>query len=241
MPTSSLKTIYDAHRGPFSLQIVREIGTKKSKQSSDHVDGPFTAEEAHEEARLLVKDAKENVTEVFVFSITEGQFIGAFYKRGEAHRPWHEEVEQSERVELPDQRVETALLSGGTEPLREVDDPLLPGLPAVPVPSPGPVRDVPAEKPARQRTKPARKPGDRFPVVRGRALTLGHTEGWPESAPAQAVREFFGGFNGRPLIRATVAEVIQLIGPRLNELGMAHPGSLVSRLKQRGLLKEVIE
>lgn len=237
MPTSSFKEIYNRHRGPYSLQIVREIDAKgKPAQGTEHLEGPYSAEEAHEESRLMVKSAKEKVVEVFVFSITEGQFIGAFYKRGEAHRPWHELEEPSGRVELPDQRETPALVQGGEEPVRPVDDPILPGVPAEAVPPRGSVRDVPAKAKPAKRTKrePTKLPGDRFPVVRGRNLALGNPEGWPKSAPAQVVREYFKDDR-----RATAAEVIQAIGGKLKELGMEHPGSLVSRLKQSGLLKEV--
>lgn len=231
MPTSSLKKIYDNHQGPYSLQIVREMDKKgKPAQGIGHIDGPFSAEEAHEEARLLVKDPKDTVVEVFVFSIKEGQFIGCFYKRGEAIRPWHEEVEAYERLELAQQRGEAALVPGREEPLRSVDDPVLPGVPADAIPPPAGVRDVPKkEKPAGG----TKLPGDRFPAVRGRALTIGDTEGWPKSAPAQKVRGWFAGRTG------TSAELVQALGPELKEMGVEFPASLVSRLKQKGLLKEV--
>lgn len=90
--TSSYRDIYARHRGPFSLLLTRDVLLKgKEVQKADHVKGPFTAEEAHEESRMLVNDPRDNVLQVHVFSDTEGQFCGAFYKRGEEYKTWEEE------------------------------------------------------------------------------------------------------------------------------------------------------
>lgn len=60
-------------------------------------------------------------------------------------------------------------------------------------------------------------------------------EGWPPSKPAQIVRDYFV----EELRTGTVAEVVQILGPRLAEHGMLFPAALLSRLKQKGLLKEI--
>lgn len=198
----SLRDIYDRHRGPYSILTVSEIDRKgKPMQANDHLAGPFSAEEAHEEARVLVNRAQENVVEAFVFSIPEGQFIGAFYKRGETYRPWSQEG-----MEPPDE-------------ISFVEEDVLP-------------KEV-----AKERWSVSRPPAVKPAVVRTRrALELSHIERWPGSPPAQLVRAFFE--EGR---RATATEIVQALGPQLRALGVEHPASLVSRLKQGGFLKEVVE
>jgi hypothetical protein len=88
--------------------------------------------------------------------------------------------------------------------------------------------------------RPAKLPGDRFPVMRGRPLTKDPAKDndWPKSAPAQLVRSHFD-LKGATY-SATSAELVAEIGQALQELGMAHPASLISRLKQSGLLTEGI-
>lgn len=101
--------------------------------------------------------------------------------------------------------------------------------------SPAP-QPAPADPPADTTPSPRKRAGDRFPVVRGRALRLGKTEGWPPSAPAQLVRQWFDSDRV-----ATTAEILQALGPQLNELGMQHPSALVRRLKRDGFLVEVVD
>lgn len=48
------------------------------------------------------------------------------------------------------------------------------------------------------------------------------------------MKTFFAGRTG-----ATPTEIIEALGAKLNEMGVAHPASLVSRLKQAGFLKEI--
>lgn len=234
--TSSYRAIYDRHRGPYSLVLVREtIGPKgKVTQDCDRLRGPFSAEDAHEESRLLVNCAKDNVVSVSVYSETEGQYIGAFYKKGEHYKPWHEEGEDG-RLELPDERPAPTLLQGKQKPVQKVDDPLDADVPARAASVPDrPVRDVPDEAQPKPR-KSAKLPGDRFPVVRGKSLELdlGNAERWPKSEAAQIVRAFYE----EPGKRATPAEVVAALGDQLKALGVEHPASLVSRLKQGGFLK----
>jgi hypothetical protein len=241
---ANMMEMYLRHRGPYSLllTILQETKGKQTVISGDKPLGPMNAERAHAEACRLVTDPESKVTAVFVFSDTEGQHIGAQYKRGETYRPWHEMKEEVQReggMELSDQRPAATLLQGGPEPLRPVDAAVERSVPAEAVPSAGPVRDVPEEAAPRKRPAPTKLPGDRFPAVRGRALALdaSTSDRWPKSAPAQLVKGWFEEGDKR----ATAAEVIQAIGPKLQALGMAHPASLVSRLKQGGFLKEVSE
>lgn len=216
--------IYHAHPGPYSLMITRRIDGKKVQSE---VLGPLLAHTAHATACELVGDPTGNVTDVFIYSEKEHQFIGAMYFRGTEYASWSEE--------------EIYALAGGSkqsrqhdpatprhkrraEPVREDDADLA-----------GSDGDRPGDQGEPVRAVPRKKAGDRFPVVRGKSLTLGSTEGWPPSKPAQVVREFFA--NGRT---ATVAEVVQALGPALAELGMMFPAALVSRLKQKGLLKDSV-
>lgn len=238
MPTSSYREIYDRHRGPFSLLLTREVAGKKGQvaQQGDHLKGPMSAEEAHEEACLLVNDPRENIVQIHVYSDSENQFCGAFYKRGGEYKSWEEETDG--RLEFPDECTPPTLLRGREEPVQEVDAAVDSDVPTEALLPAGPVRDLPAEKPATPRAvKPSKLPGDRFPVVRGRSLELdgGNAERWPKSQGAQVVRAFYEGGK-----RATAAEVVATLGSQLRALGVEFPGSLVSRLKQGGFLKEVM-
>jgi hypothetical protein len=243
MSTRSYREIYDRHRGPFSLLLTREEMKKgREEQVTEKVKGPFSAEEAHEEAVMLVNDTRDNVLQVHVFSDGEGQFCGAFYKRGETYKTWEEETEDAGRMESHSDQPAPALLQGRSEPVSEMAASKLDGVSEESISDADgdrPVRDVPEEEPAAPRpkraAKPAKLPGDRFPVVRGKALTLGKTEGWPPSKPAQVVLAYMS-VEGR---KGTSAELIAALGAELTALGVAHPGSLVSRLKQAGLLVEV--
>jgi len=88
--------IYDRHRGPFTLVLSREE-TKKVKGEDtvvlkkDRERGPFSAEDAHETARMLVSDPRDNVSDVFVYSESECQFIGAAYHKGQVIPSWDEQ------------------------------------------------------------------------------------------------------------------------------------------------------
>lgn len=228
MKVSSYRSIYARHRGPFSILLTREVAGKKNKmeQASDRVEGHFNAEEAHEEARVLVNSPKENVLQAFVFSDSEGQFIGAFYERGQAIKRWSEEQEEEDerRLELPDTsqpRVPAALLREREESVRKVDAAGNNSMPKAAGPKRRPVRDVPQKAAA----GPKRS--------RGGPLTLGEGD-WPKSEGVQLVRATIEG------VQLTTAELIEKITPGCMKLGVAFPASLVSRLKQAGLLKEIV-
>jgi hypothetical protein len=214
--------IYQAHPGPYSLMLTRRIGDKKV---ASEVKGPYLAHAAHATACSLISDPTSNIIDVHVYSEKEHQFIGAMYFRGQEYTAWSEEeihalagATRSERTE----RAEARRGQRGAEPVRE-DDASVEG-------SDG---DRPGAQGDPVRAVRSKKARDRFPTVRGKGLALGNAEGWPPSKPAQIVREFFA--EGRT---ATVAEVVQALGPALAEVGMQFPAALVSRLKQKGLLKE---
>lgn len=215
MPTSNFRAIYDRHRGPYCIMLIREIvSAKKDKAipTSDLLNGPFNAEEAHEEARMLVTDPRENVTGAYVYSLTENQHIGAIYKRGETYATW---------LDLP---TPAPAAEAVREPEHEMPDwaKTPAAAPAAAAPAPRPVEaTAPAAKAATVRRK-------------GAALGVGRDEGWPSSEAAQTVRAFF---DKTPT--AAPAEIIAALGTKLNDLGVAHPASLVSRLKQAGFLKEI--
>lgn len=212
MPTSSYCAIYLNHRGPFSIMIIRET-TKKDKvlASSECVDGPFTAEEAHDEARMLVTDPRENVASAFIYSNSEQQHIGAVYKRGETYKTWEEEVGLY-RMEQDTPQREVPLLSGRDEPVQGV------GIEHSAAAAATPERTVPVV-PAKTRK-------------RGSALVVAK-DGWPKSEAAQAVRGYFDQHS-----EATPTDIMAALGSKLNGMGVAHPASLISRLKQAGFLKE---
>lgn len=225
MPTRNRVEIYQRHRGPFSLLITRQGVGKKGSDACERVRGPFSAEEAHEEARLLVGDPRDNVTDAFVFSDGEGQFIGAFYKRGEEYAPYGDELARYQAgLELPDERSEAALLPRGPEPVQPVDAPLDGGVPTATVPSRRSVRSVPPQG-AAARSAPRRA---------GTALCLGTVEGWPKAEAAQLLLRMFS----EPGFHATSVEIVTAAGATIIGHGVQHPASLVSRLKQAGHLKE---
>lgn len=233
MPTSSFSAIFNRHRGPFSISLTREIdhgGKRGKEQVSDRILLPlreedegrqrsrtFTAEEAHEEARMLVGDPRENVTSAYVFSESEGQFIGAAYHRGETYKPWSEENLPIEATFQTDPPIEPMTIAGKveSEPTKPTADLLKVGTEAVKIKEPK------APKPPRRA---------------GLALTVapGSDEKWPQAPSAQAV---LATFKARGAM--TAKEAAEVLAPKLTELGVAHPASAISRLKQAGLLQEV--
>jgi hypothetical protein len=219
----SIKEIYARHRGPFEFLLT--VNKKNGEQGSKHHVGPFSAREAHAEALRMLKDF-DDVDAVFVFSKSEGQFTGAFYKRGgtdpRVYRPWDEleeadgpgttvESTNADRgVELPDEREAAALLPGGPEPLSPVDDSVDASLPEGTVPGGRPVRDVPAKQPAEPRAK---RVGPPRRASRALELDGGNAEAWPKSEAAQVVRAFMEGK------RLTPSEIVAAIGAQLTGLG----------------------
>lgn len=215
--------IYQAHPGPYSLMLTRRL---EGKKIASEVKGPYLAHAAHAHACSLISDPTGNIIEVHVYSEKEKQFIGAMYFRGTEYTGWSEEeihalAGRSKQSGEPDR--EAPRKQRREKPVREDDADLESG-----------DGDRPGDQGEPVRVVPRKKAVDRFPAVRGRGLVLATPEGWPPSKPAQIVREWFAQ-EGR---NATVAEVVQALGPTLAEHGMAFPAALISRLKQKGLLKE---
>lgn len=237
MPTD-MEDIYLRHTGPYSLLLTRKVAGKKQQAE---IKGPYLASAAHQEAIRLISQASDEfndrpIIEVYVYSDKEKQFIGAMYFRGQEYAPFTKDGQRERRVELPSERQEAALLPGGQESLPQVDAPQHERLSDDSVSDGEGVRDLP-EKPARR--TPAKTAGSRFPSVRGKALEIdpGQAERWPASKPAQLLRAWFEE-GGR---KATAAEAVQALGTQLKEMGMEHPASLVSRLKQAGFIRSVQE
>lgn len=215
---------YAAHRGPFSLLITREAtrrvkGEDRIVPTTDHCRGPFTAEEAHEEARMQVGDPRDCVAQIHVFSENEQQFTGAYYERGQVIPTWDE----IQRREIDDDRMvpavasdQEALLSGEPEPLQRVDT-----VGRAPTSQQSPA--VPAMPPK------VKKRG----AILG--LDAGCAEQWPKSEAAQVVRTYLENHRG------TAGEIADAVGPQLKELGVEFPAALISRLKQAGFLRECHE
>lgn len=230
VPTRSFAEIYDRHRGPYCLLVSHQ---GKKEQTTERLGGPFSPAEAHDKAVALVADASNDVIDVYAYSLTEGQFVGAIYSRGQKYSTWEEQ--QHERMELSDQRQSAALVQGREEPVRPVDDPGDDSLPVEAVSGSGPVRSVSEEAPTKPRTKPrAAAAGNRQPPPRRVALALqiGAAEGWPKSPAAQAVRTLLAERTA-----LTPGQIVEAIGAQLTGLGVEHPTSLISRLKQGGFLE----
>lgn len=207
--TGNFKEIYDRHRGPYGVMLTRVVEVKNgTEQVSDRLPDRFTAEDAHEEARMLVNDPKENVKSAYVFSESEGQFIGAFYSRGEEYPSW-DEMRASDFQAL------------GVEVPAKADEP-------APAPPPAAEPAKPVVK-LRAQLEP-RKVGSALQIAEGREAE------WPPSAAAQ---EVLGAFKADG--KMTAKQAAEKLAPKMIELGVAHPASLVSRLKQAGLLTEVKE
>lgn len=218
----NFRPIYDRHQGPYVLLMLRE--NAKGQQFTDRVTGSsLRAQAAHEKAVELVNQGDPkypDVDSVFVFSDTEGQFTGALYRKGESYAGWeHLPIDDAPPV---DKR------SAARKLLDVRKTTTLPELAAK--------VEADANAPA---ASPRKKPGDRFPVMRGRPLVPNLEGEWPKSAPAQLVRSHFE-FRGANY-SATSAELIAEIGTALAELKVQFPASLISRLKQAGLLKEKID
>lgn len=108
----------------------------------------------------------------------------------------------------------------------EVDAQVERSVPTKAVPRVRPVRVMPPKAPAEPRAKRIAPPAK--PQTRLQAAGVGD---WPKSLPAQLVKSHFE--NGTT---ASAKEVVDAIGAHLIELGVQFPASLISRLKQAGLL-----
>lgn len=219
----NFRPIYDRHQGPYVLLLMRQDA--KGKEFTDRITGlSLRAQAAHEKAIDLINDrdpAKTDVHAVFVFSDTEGQFTGALYRRGEEYLPW-QHLPIDDAVPVPSTRFKRPTVKEGAA--KSVVNAIV-------------QTDASPERVAAPaKTRAAKLPGDRFPVMRGRPLVHDPEGSWPKSAPAQFVKSFFG--QQPPDYSATSAELVAAIGQSLTDLGVQFPASLISRLKQAGLLKE---
>lgn len=252
--TGNQREIYDRHRGPYSLLLGRAIPGKggKVKEDSDRISGPMSAEEAHEEARILVNDTKDTIMNVHVFSDSEGQFIGAFYKRGEKYPAWSEmmlvpDLDATEEMDAPGQetnvdvdrseergldvsteRDETALLPGGPEPLQQMAPPVNKRMPIAAVPKRRPVRNVPPQEQAAAGTQ--RKRGSLLGIAADKI------DKWPASKGASIVRTALIELGQTGI---SAADLAKRLAAELAAAGVEFPASLISRLKQGGFIKEV--
>jgi hypothetical protein len=183
--------------------------TKEGGKSE--VIGPFpTADSTHEAAKRVY--AEKRVLMICVFSDHLRYFIGVNY-----------DEDNIGRLELAPEREQRTLLSERQEPVQPVGPVRAAEEPAERTHVEAPVRDVPA---AAERRVSSRKPGALL------ELDPGNAEQWPRSAAAQLIRstlEAHGAMSASALADATRQQMI--------ELKVAHPASLVSRLKQAGLLR----
>lgn len=232
----NFRPIYDRHQGPYSILMTRE--DDKGRLFTDRITGSaMRAQATHEKAIELIsgRDPKfTNVDAVFVFSDTEGQFTGALYKRGEAYAAWEHipVLDDAPPVAKVKPRLTVKEAAAKTYPaanaIVQADTAAAAGLVGHTM--------VDGDVPTPKKERPAKLPGDRFPAMRGRPLVAVPEGNWPKSAPAQFVRSFFG--QQPPDYSATSAELVAAIGQSLTDLGVQFPASLISRLKQAGLLKE---
>jgi hypothetical protein len=241
----NFRPIYDRHQGPYVLLLTR-VDNKGAEFSDRITDISLRAQAAHEKAIELIENRdpkKPDVTRVFVFSETEGQFTGALYQRGEAYAAW-QHLPMDDAAPAPRAVVKRATVKETAAKTYPAANAIVQGEAAAAAGLTGHtmvdgdlvaagLADSP-RVPKLQR--PAKLPGDRFPVMRGRPLVHDPEGSWPKSAPAQFVKSFFG--QQPPDYSATSAELVAAIGQSLTDLGVQFPASLISRLKQAGLLKE---
>ncbi len=258
--SGTVREIYGRHRGPYSLLLGRERPVKGGgmEQYTDRLSKRFNAEDAHEEARMLVTDPRENVTDVHVFSDSEGQFTGAFYTRGVAYESWAElrardlaetgfDNPWEQTKETNDGRVEphcgddadpgpgepgeaeAALLQEPVEPVREVAAGDERRVPAKPAPRVRPVRSVPPQ-------------GEAATGAKRKGVNLGiaadKIDGWPGSKGAGIVRAALIEIGEAGI---SAAELAKRLADPLKEAGVEFPASLISRLKQGGFIHVVTE
>lgn len=91
----NLRPVYQNHRGPYTLMILRKVGEKAGgldKIKSETINKSYSAEDAHEEARMLVNDPRDTIEGVYVFSENEQQYIGATYNRGKDYLSWEDSL-----------------------------------------------------------------------------------------------------------------------------------------------------
>ena len=226
---SDYPALYARHRGPYSLLLTTETTNKKGEVvvGSGRNRGPMSAEDAHDTARMLITDPRDNVRTVHVYSDTEQQYIGAYYDRGQVVPSWAD-ASATSSLDSTAEREGAASLPPGDA------DESLPGVDVDVAVEPLPEQE-PAAKPARPaRTQPAAMP--RVPPAPRKAAPLAAAAGateWPKSRGPQIIREWFAAEPGR---QATVPEITAALGPALTEAGIQFPTSLISRLKQGGFL-----
>lgn len=230
--------IYDRHPGLYHAVVDRQVAGKKDgsiKLETRNVPG-LNAAEVRQLARIEIE--KDKSVTIYVYSEREQQHL-LWYDCDSLNFLTEDDGkgEPDGRVELPDQREEAAPLRRRKKSVRPVDDPVDGSVSAETVSGDGPVRDVPEEKQPRAEGVRRRDSQRAAPPRRvGRALELdgGNAERWPKSEGAQIVRAALERVG-----RATVAELTAMLAADLAKAGVGFPGSLISRLKQGGFLKEV--
>lgn len=76
-----LQDILDRHRGPYTLMVTRPYATKAGFHRSEWLKGAVEAEDVGSEALALLKDTRDTITLVCVYSEREQVFITSI--RGE--------------------------------------------------------------------------------------------------------------------------------------------------------------
>lgn len=232
----NFRPIYDRHQGPYVLLLTRE--NEKGVEFTDRITNiALRAQAAHEKAVELIENRdpkKPDVTRVFVFSETEGQFTGALYQRGESYATW-EHLPIDDTPVMPKPRLTVKEKAAKTYPaavnaIVQANAAAAAGLTGHTMVDGDVVPAALADSPAVPKLQ------RKFAVMRGRPLVANVEGQWPASAAAQLVRSHFEAKG--TAYAATSAELVAEIGTALAELKVQFPASLISRLKQAGLLVE---
>ncbi len=56
------------HRGPYTLQVLRDTPKRKQPWHCETLEGAHSGEDALEEATMLVNDPRDNILSVFIWS-----------------------------------------------------------------------------------------------------------------------------------------------------------------------------
>lgn len=73
--------VYEHHKGPYMLGVIRETPRRKVKYAYELLPGKVEVDEIEDEARALLADSRDTITSVLVFSASEDQHVTTYTRR----------------------------------------------------------------------------------------------------------------------------------------------------------------
>ena len=75
-----MSPIFERHKGPFQLVIMRPMTTKTGFYRNTLLAGESEAEDVEAEARALLADPRDTIVLVSVWSVPQKQFVTSYRK-----------------------------------------------------------------------------------------------------------------------------------------------------------------